>query len=599
MIRVWPPIALIIISIFGCQEDIIVEAVPPELGNTSGFAFGDSIFLQGTIKSLGSLPVEKHGFVISTSNTPTFGNPLDVVLHDSIEVNAFSTITLNKLEEDTQYYIAGFILTREDTVYGDNLMLKGKQSMPIALSMVPSHGYKGDLVKIQGHNFDIDKYNLSVKFGSQAAEIISSNIDEIVVKVPRYTISEEVNVVVEKAGNASSALPFHLDGVVISSFTPDGGMEEFEVTIQGAGFSEERWRNTVNIFLGSMQYATSVLSATTNELTIKIDANNISPGRYALSVTTDDVRSIASDSIEIRSPWTRLRDKPFDGVGYSASFEINGRLYVCGGLTASSGSSHSQQLWEYNTSADQWNRKADFPGGVRADAFAFSIEGKGYVGSGVGANFEIVSDLWEYDPALDSWKQKTNIPNGARADAVAFAYDGKGYVLFGTGNPVNPLSRRKDFWSYDPVGDTWTQMPDFEGNGRSKCALSIKNDKLYIIGGFDPNTTFDTDSWRYDFTTNQWSFIGYIAFQPQGSAYTSEKCYVVSMVYNFFNQNESHLFEYDPETNTRTFIRALFPGEFRPWPSIIMLTNNKIYVGLGPSYNSNYYSDLWVYPLTH
>ncbi len=53
-----------------------------------------------------------------------------------------------------------------------------------------------------------------------------------------------------------------------------------------------------------------------------------------------------------------------------------------------------------------WTRKADVPGGGRANAaIAFSIDNKGYIGGGIDLEFG-PSDFQEYNPITNTWTQK-------------------------------------------------------------------------------------------------------------------------------------------------------------------------------------------------
>ena len=587
---------ILIFGLIGCREEIVIETIPPELGATTGIAFGDSLFLKGKIISQGSLPIKKYGFVIGKTNKLSLGNPLDVILKDAVQSSDFSTRTLSKLSGETEYYISGFILTEEDTVFGASMVLSGRDKPPVVKSIQPSHGYKGDLIKINGLDFG---QNVKVKFGTLEAEIYSTTATQILAKIPHYSESGTVDVMVEKSYKQSTKLPFTLDGPTITHFTPEIGMSEFEVTITGDGFSPTPWRNIVTISCQrngqNIKYSTTVLTASPDELKIKINATNILPGSYALHVSTDDVQMIAKDSIKIVTPWDQLTDKPFEGRSNSANFEIDGKLYICTGTIAARNSGYSNELWEYNTTSDTWTKKANFPGGARIDAFSFAVNGKGYVGSGITNQGQSFSDLWEYDPAQNSWTKKTGIPDGARTEASSFEYNGKGYVIFGTEGAG--WFKRKDFWSYNPTNDSWERLPDFSGNARVRSALCIKNNKLFIIGGYNPETVFKSDSWSYDFTTRQWSFIDYVNFQPQSYVYDDQKCYILALSFNYFFENELNLIEYDPETTTKSF-RPMFPGKIRFKPSIMTIHNNRIFVGLGSTSDGfTYFNDMWAYPI--
>src|SRR5580765_7934112 len=81
---------------------------------------------------------------------------------------------------------------------------------------------------------------------------------------------------------------------------------------------------------------------------------------------------------------------------------------------------------------DNWTQKADFGGGQRSMAVAFSIGDKGYVCTGHDGGGILKNDLWEYDPATNVWTKKADFPGPARNWAVGFSIRSKGYV--GTGS---------------------------------------------------------------------------------------------------------------------------------------------------------------------
>jgi len=90
-----------------------------------------------------------------------------------------------------------------------------------------------------------------------------------------------------------------------------------------------------------------------------------------------------------------------------------------------------------------WLPKEDFGGSARDQAVGFSIDGKGYIGTGYDGNYK--KDFWQYDPGSDSWSQKADFGGSARFEAVGFSIDGKGYI--GTGDHGD---EKKDFWQYAP-----------------------------------------------------------------------------------------------------------------------------------------------------
>jgi hypothetical protein len=75
----------------------------------------------------------------------------------------------------------------------------------------------------------------------------------------------------------------------------------------------------------------------------------------------------------------------------------------------------------------------------------FSIGTKGYIGTGIDNNGNLLKDFWEWDQTTNTWTQKANFGGTAREDAVSFSIGSKGYI--GTG--ADP-STTKDFWEYTP-----------------------------------------------------------------------------------------------------------------------------------------------------
>ncbi|MBI4947767.1 MAG: hypothetical protein HY840_15355 [Bacteroidetes bacterium] len=158
--------------------------------------------------------------------------------------------------------------------------------------------------------------------------------------------------------------------------------------------------------------------------------------------------------------WTQKADFANGTLGgrYSAvGFSIGTKGYIGIGL----GSTY-KDFWEYDPSNNTWTQKADFGGGLRYYSVGFSIGTKGYIGTGANGT-PYKKDFWEYDPSNNTWTQKADFgaPSGtARRGVVGFSIGAKGYA--GTGEDVT-ATYKKDFWEYDPVGNTWTQKTDFGG----------------------------------------------------------------------------------------------------------------------------------------
>ena len=118
----------------------------------------------------------------------------------------------------------------------------------------------------------------------------------------------------------------------------------------------------------------------------------------------------------------------------------------------------------YNTYTS-WTQLGDisFPGNVAADVrVTFEINGKGYAGTGEGGSLR--KDFWEYDPDGDTWTQKADFAGSARWFAAGFAINGKGYL--GTGRDGGLTS---DFYAYDPMTNQKEFNSKFRWRGKRNC----------------------------------------------------------------------------------------------------------------------------------
>ena len=107
--------------------------------------------------------------------------------------------------------------------------------------------------------------------------------------------------------------------------------------------------------------------------------------------------------------------------------------------------------WQFSRSF----QKSDFKGSERNRAVGFSIDDKGYIGTGrnFSNSYNFYKDFWEYDPKTDIWTQKADLYEGERSDAVGFSIGSKGYI--GTGYCYRCYEDNihyfyGDFWEYSP-----------------------------------------------------------------------------------------------------------------------------------------------------
>ena len=195
--------------------------------------------------------------------------------------------------------------------------------------------------------------------------------------------------------------------------------------------------------------------------------------------------------------------------------------------------------------------------GARVDAMTWTgKDGRFYLFGGEGYDSAgesgWLNDVWRYDPGTNQWTwlkgadtrdeygtygtqgtpDSANTPGG-RLSASAWTYgDGKFYLFGGQGfNDTGNYGDLNDVWRYDPVTNQWTWLngttavdqngiygtpgipaPDNIPGSREQCASWLGRDGfLYLFGGYGldnvGNRGWLNDLWRYNVTTNQWTWL--------------------------------------------------------------------------------------------
>lgn len=299
--------------------------------------------------------------------------------------------------------------------------------------------------------------------------------------------------------------------------------------------------------------------------------------------------------------WTKKNNFPDSARRNTSGFSLNGFGYVClGGEGPSAGTKHYNTLYQYNQLTDTWSKKdsfpdvprrggvaftidsfayvglgwnnvttfydlkrynpntnswdtiADYPGNAGRGAFAIGDSNLAYVGGGLinASSSSYHKDFWEYDPSGNSWTQKADFPFGERANGVIFQHNGKVYA--GLGNKAGVA--HDDFWEYDPSINSWTQKSDFPGTSRIAPIYFMLNDKFIVGGGSSASrgALRFNDYYQYDPTNNSWDTIGRFteANYSRGAYFTiNDKGYFATGV-DSLNRNSRVLFEFSNTTTT-------------------------------------------------
>jgi len=174
--------------------------------------------------------------------------------------------------------------------------------------------------------------------------------------------------------------------------------------------------------------------------------------------------------------WSQLASCPCEPRVHPAMVANNGKIYV--GLGNNQG--NLKDWWEYDIATNTWLQKLDFPAEPRHHPYQFGI-GE-YVYTGLGHGSQIYKNWFSFKPTTGEWTKMADIPGQARVAGTQFSYEGKGYVLSGDGHNHSSMETG-EFWSYDPVSNSWTELPPHPGRSRWAPASFIINGEVYLING--------------------------------------------------------------------------------------------------------------------
>lgn len=210
--------------------------------------------------------------------------------------------------------------------------------------------------------------------------------------------------------------------------------------------------------------------------------------------------SKSSDDTSTVGNWVHKVD--FRGVARSqgVSFTINDTAFVGTGYDGPSRGNWLKDFCSYDAEKNTWTQRASLPDAAagRSSAVAFSISGKGYVGTGYNGTVSL-NDFYEYDPAANAWTAKAAFPGTARYGAVGFAVKTKGYIATGyDGNYLN------DTWEYNPASNTWAARADVTNSKRMSASAFVIADKAYIVGGTN-NLQQVNELSMYDADADAWT----------------------------------------------------------------------------------------------
>ena len=176
--------------------------------------------------------------------------------------------------------------------------------------------------------------------------------------------------------------------------------------------------------------------------------------------------------------WT-VKANTSAGRNSSAATEVNGTIYVMGGIDAPAGTILGSlgTVEAYTLASNAWTAKTAMPT-ARNSLAASAVNGIIYAISGKTGATGVVTTVAAYDPATNSWSTKTSMPTARNALACEAA-NGKIFTMGGADVATVEV--------YDPAANAWstqTSMP----TKRGFLTSSMVNGRVYAIGGTHTGT---------------------------------------------------------------------------------------------------------------
>jgi N-acetylneuraminic acid mutarotase len=295
----------------------------------------------------------------------------------------------------------------------------------------------------------------------------------------------------------------------------------------------------------------------------------------------------------VAAQWAQKASLPGTARAKSSSFVVGSKLYVIGGIDAQE--NPLNDVWEYDMTNDTWMQKPNFPGPARFAAVAFSIGNKGYYGTGDAGNTTTTfSDMWEYDPITGIWAQKAYIPylGGDRAEAFAFTIGNKAYV--GGGMSANN-GTQFDLLEFDPMANTWTYEASVPGWGRTMAASATINNKVYIGLGWNGNSAPGFRSmFEYDPAINLWRVLANFpsTFSADvGMFALNSKIYLAGGADVANGTFSNQFYQYDPQYDSWAALPNFNGGKIVG--ELAVSTGTRAFIGMGFTASMGTRTDLW------
>jgi len=521
-------VCIIILFLFeGCEKEATREF--PRLKTLPVKCTTNGAILLGEILNHESLLIEDYGFIVGDADLDIDSSQVTYSINKDLISGSFEMNLESELDFGKSYFYMAYAKSNGITATGEKVsFMRGECYPPEPLDFYPESGSVGDTVKITCGNLAGSANNYIIRFNDKEAELISLTESEIAVIVPFTLNRRESNISIYAYGHlATFPKPYLLNQPVIDSIAPVSVAMGGAITIYGKNFNPKPYMNQISI-------GTTILkpgAASESYLIVSLDLD-ILTGIYSVGVETCGEYTYATESLIVSgSLWEKLSDFPGGNIYRGGGFSIGAFGYA--GLGGDISHQYLSDIWK-SSGGNNWNKIAVYPGGKRISPYCFTINNKAYVGGG-------------------------------------FNKDAPGAVPF------------YDFYSYDPMSNTWSQIQDFPGivtvakyTGFSQT-VGLKH---YLYVGQDEFYKFNGDLLTWEKIDGACPAISNMSI----SFVISDIIYILNASGSFWTYN----------TITNSWIQKNdFPGPKR-WAGFGCSLGRHGYIGLGNN-GQTFFKDVWEY----
>ena len=474
-------ILLIVLVVCSCQKDELM--VPPVIDvKAASDITNTTAVINAKITEVGSEPIFKYGFVwaegydeISTLDDGTIqyleGSPNEGVI----------SFELKNLDQGKFYSYNAFIQTEKET-YMDRSDGGFTMAQPEITDINPKEGSGGTKVTITGKYFTANKDAVSLKFGSDEAEILEASENEITFIAPDGYAGDkdiELKLVVNGVQSQSEITFKYLRYFTLNK---EYIRSDQSIGVFVSGYLPMNWEtNRADINFKINGELCEVISEWPGDkgytVTVKTP-KDLQPGVADLEVTSGSGYKYYNkdNTLTVLPPdtWLKKNNLPDKKMGQGVGFTKGDFAYV---LT-------DRKLYQYSSANDSWSlhkeilslqdKKADAIGLI--DEELLILQGKTL------KSFNFIGD---YSMA------RAEFPGEERNGAVNFVVNNNFYYGLGYIGDVF----QNDLWKYNIDKDEWTRLSACPSRGESTKYYrdyAIVKDKEVFIGKFEYDYITDT-----------------------------------------------------------------------------------------------------------